>query len=77
MLSKKLLAKSTSNSNEHFEVTEKMKSLEEEEAYKTRAGRKRHSVQLDRRISLQLMQDRRSSNASSTGDTDSLCKFVL
>lgn len=79
MLSKKLLVvKNSSDNFENYNATEKMKSLEEEEAFKTRAGRKRHSVQLDKRITQQL-QDRRSSNVSSTGDSqESLdSKFVL
>lgn len=78
MLSKKLLSKQTSGSPSDFDMTEKVISMGEEEAFKMRAGRKRHSVQLDKRITQQLLQqDRRPSNASSTGDSvDSVCKFV-
>lgn len=79
MLSKKLLAKTDSNSTD-FDVPEKMKNLTEEDFInKARAGRKRHSVQLDKRITQQLLDgkvDRRSSNASSYAEsTDSLCKL--
>lgn len=79
MLSKKLLAKTASDSGENFEMTEKMKNLEDEDfLLKARAGRKRHSVQLDKRITQQLLEaksDRRSSNASSYGgESESLCK---
>lgn len=79
MLSKKLLAKTDSNHTD-FEVPEKMKNLTEEDFInKARAGRKRHSVQLDKRITQQLLEgkvDRRSSNASSYADSaDSLCKL--
>jgi hypothetical protein len=61
-------------------MPEKMRNLTEEDFInKARAGRKRHSVQLDKRITQQLLEaksDRRSSNASSyAGSTDSLCKF--
>ena len=81
MLSKKLLAKTDSNNTTDFEVPEKMKNLTEEDFInKARAGRKRHSVQLDKRITQQLLDgkvDRRSSNASSYAEsTDSLCKFL-
>lgn len=81
MLSKKLLAKTDSNSTD-FDVPEKMKNLTEEDFInKARAGRKRHSVQLDKRITQQLLDgkvDRRSSNASSYAEsTDSLCKFEI
>jgi len=75
MLSKKLHSKHASDSNTEFDLTEKIKNMGEEEAFKMRAGRKRHSVQLDKRITQQLFADRRSSNASSGGDSvDSLCK---
>ena len=78
MLSKKLLAKTASDSTDNFEMTEKMKNLEDEDfLLKARAGRKRHSVQLDKRITQQLLEaksDRRSSNASSYGESESLCK---
>ena len=82
MLSKKLLAKTASDSADHFEMPEKMRNLTEEDFInKARAGRKRHSVQLDKRITQQLLEaksDRRSSNASSyAGSTDSLCKFWI
>ena len=77
MLSKKLLAKTNSDS-EHFEVPEKMRNLTEEDFInKARAGRKRHSVQLDKSVKqtlLELKVDRRSSNASSQGSNESLCK---
>lgn len=81
MLSKKLLAKTASDSTDHFEMPEKMRNLTEEDFInKARAGRKRHSVQLDKRITQQLLDskvDRRSSNASSYGgSTDSLCKCL-
>lgn len=75
MLSKKLHSKP--EASVHFDVTEKIINMGEEEAFKQRAGRKRHSVQLDKKISLQLqsLADRRSSNASSGGDSvDSLCE---
>ncbi|XP_060584911.1 putative adenosylhomocysteinase 3 [Ruditapes philippinarum] len=82
MLSKKLLAKTASDSNnDHFEMPEKMRNLTEEDFInKARAGRKRHSVQLDKRITQQLLEaksDRRSSNASSyAGSTDSLSSYT-
>ena len=81
MLSKKLLAKTASDSTDNFEMTEKMKNLEDEDfLLKARAGRRRHSVQLDKRITqgllLEAKSDRRSSNASSYGgESESLCKF--
>lgn len=75
---KRLMSKNHSNDDDKFDVTEKMRSIEEaEEGFKTKAGRKRHSIQLDRRISLQVASlvgdGRRSSNAS-TGTMDSLCE---
>lgn len=79
MLSKKLLAKTDSNSTD-FDVPEKMKNLTEEDFInKAIAGRRRHSVQLDKRVTQQLLDgkvDRRSSNASSYAEsTSSLCKL--
>lgn len=79
MLAKKLLAfrnSSSENFEKNFHEAEKMQNLEEggEEAYRARAGRKRHSVQLDKKITQQLLNlDRRSSTVS-TGTIDSLCK---
>lgn len=79
MLSKKLLAKTASDTGENFEVTEKMKDHEAEDfLLKARAGRRRHSVQLDKTIKQQYLEaksDRRSSNASSYGESESLCKL--
>ena len=80
MLSKKLLAKTASDTGENFEMTEKMRNLDEEDfLLKARAGRRRHSVQLDKTIKAQFLDaksDRRSSNASSYGgESESLCKF--
>lgn len=71
---------STEDVEDKFDVTEKMRSIEEgEEGFKTKAGRKRHSIQLDRRISLQVANlvgdGRRSSNAS-TGTLDSLSSYT-
>ena len=81
MLSKKLLAKTASDTGENFEVTEKMKNLEDEDfLLKARAGRRRHSVQLDKTIKAQFLEpklDRRSSNASSHGESDSVCKLIV
>lgn len=80
ILAKKFLSFKT-NSSENFDKFhegEKMQNMVDEEgedAYRARAGRKRHSVQLDKRLTQQLMalQDRRSSTTS-TGTLDSLCK---
>lgn len=59
-----------------FDVSEKIRNMGGDAAYKSKSGRKRHSIQMDRRLSIQLYQDRRSSNASSTGESvDSLCKL--
>ncbi|WAR25219.1 SAHH3-like protein [Mya arenaria] len=81
MLSKKLLVKTDSNIDS-YDVPEKMRNLTEEDFInKARAGRKRHSVQLDRRVSQQLLDttkfDRRSSNASSCSRSgDSLSSYT-
>ena len=80
MLSKKLLAKTASDTGDSFDVSEKMRNLDEEDfLLKARAGRRRHSVQLDKTIKAQFLDaksDRRSSNASSYGgESESLCKF--
>lgn len=66
------------NIQNEFDMSEKLRNLEGDNAYKSRAGRKRHSIQYDRRLSLQPLSDRRSSNASSTGESvDSLCKLKV
>lgn len=66
------------NIQNEFDMSEKIRNLEGDNAYKSRAGRKRHSIQYDRRLSLQPISDRRSSNASSTGESvDSLCKLKV
>ena len=80
MLSKKLVSfNQSSTENFHkFHDSEKMQSTldEGEEAYRARAGRKRHSVQLDKKVTAQLRDlDRRSSTVSTgTADTGSVCK---
>ncbi|KAK3608138.1 hypothetical protein CHS0354_004794 [Potamilus streckersoni] len=80
MLSQKLLTKTSSDNGEHFELTEKMKHMEEEDLYKSRTGRKRHSVQLDKRITQQVIgsqEYRRASNASSYGESgDELSSYT-
>jgi hypothetical protein len=74
MMSKKLIGKNLSENSLNDSLPEKLKSMGVEEAFRARSARKRHSIQLDKRISIQL-QERRSSNASSTSDTaDSVCK---
>jgi len=82
MLSKKLLVKTDSNAD-NYDVPEKMRNLTEEDFLgKARAGRRRHSVQLDKRVTQQFLEngklDRRSSNASSYSKSeDSLCKCCV
>lgn len=78
MLAKRLLFKTDSNSSDNLEKygsSEKMKSMEGEEMFKARSDRKRHSVQLDKRITLQLQERRQSS--TSTGTNDSMCKCCI
>lgn len=80
MLAKRLLSfKPSSTENfDNFHDSEKMKTtLDEsgEEAYRARAGRKRHSVQLDKKLTQQLMNLDRRSSTISTGTADSLCKL--
>jgi len=77
MLSKKLLSKTHSDSAD-FDMTEKMQHLTEDDFMnKARSGRKRHSVQLDKRINLDSKSNRRSSNASSYSQSnDSLSSYT-
>ncbi|KAL8599373.1 hypothetical protein ACOMHN_067405 [Nucella lapillus] len=80
MLAKRLLTfrnSSSENFEKNLAQAEKLQNLDEggEDAYRARAGRKRHSVQLDKKITQQLLNlDRRSSTVS-TGTLDSLCEF--
>ena len=80
MLAKRLLTfrnSSSENFEKNLAQAEKLQNLDEggEEAYRARAGRKRHSVQLDKKITQQLLSlDRRSSTVS-TGTIDSLCEL--
>lgn len=73
----KKIGKTVSDADiQNFDVSEKVLNMGVDTAYKTKAGRKRHSIQMDRRLSIQMYADRRSSNASSTGESiDSLCKL--
>ncbi|GFR71313.1 adenosylhomocysteinase [Elysia marginata] len=81
MLAKKLLSfKAGSSDNfESYHDSEKVKSTlgeSGEDAYRARAGRKRHSVQLDKKITQQLLtMDRRSSTVS-TGTAESLSSYT-
>lgn len=73
-MSKKIIGKNLSEVSLNENLPEKLKSMGVEDAFRARSARKRHSIQLDKRISIQL-QERRSSNASSTSETaDSVCK---
>lgn len=74
----KKIGKTVSDADvQNFDVSEKVRNMGGDTAYKTKAGRKRHSIQMDRRLSIQMYVDRRSSNASSTGESvDSLCKLL-
>ncbi|KAK6995006.1 S-adenosylhomocysteine hydrolase-like protein 1 [Biomphalaria glabrata] len=81
MLAKKLLSfkPSSSENFEKFHDSEKMNSsLDEsgEEAYRARAGRKRHSVQLDKKLTSQLHSLDRRSSTISTGTADSLSSYT-
>ncbi|KAK7496170.1 hypothetical protein BaRGS_00012580, partial [Batillaria attramentaria] len=84
MLAKRLLTfrnSSSENFEKNLHEAEKMQNLDEggEEAYRARAGRKRHSVQLDKKVTQQLLsrstEDRRSSTVS-TGTLDSLSSYT-
>ncbi|GFN74951.1 adenosylhomocysteinase [Plakobranchus ocellatus] len=82
MLAKKLLSfkpSSSENFENSYHDSEKVKSTlgeSGEDAYRARAGRKRHSVQLDKKLTQQLLNlDRRSSTVS-TGTAESLCEFT-
>uniref|UniRef100_K1QZ36 Uncharacterized protein n=1 Tax=Magallana gigas TaxID=29159 RepID=K1QZ36_MAGGI len=75
-MSKKIIGKNLSEVSLNENLPEKLKSMGVEDAFRARSARKRHSIQLDKRISIQL-QERRSSNASSTSETaDSVCGMV-
>ncbi|XP_076448238.1 putative adenosylhomocysteinase 3 [Babylonia areolata] len=81
MLAKRLLTfrnSSSDNFEKNLAQAEKLQNLDEggEDAYRARAGRKRHSVQLDKKITQQLLNlDRRSSTVS-TGTIDSLSSYT-
>lgn len=76
-MSKKIIGKNLSEVSLPENLPEKLKSMNMEDAFRARSARKRHSIQLDKRISAQL-QERRSSNASSTSEGgDSVCKWIM
>ena len=80
MLAKKLLSfKAGSSDNfENYHDSEKVKNTlgeSGEDAYRARAGRKRHSVQLDKKITQQLLSMDRRSSTVSTGTAESLCEL--
>ncbi|KAK3778209.1 hypothetical protein RRG08_060136 [Elysia crispata] len=81
MLAKKLLSfKAGSSDNfESYHDSEKVKNTlgeSGEDAYRARAGRKRHSVQLDKKITQQLLSMDRRSSTVSTGTAESLSSYT-
>ena len=79
MMAKRLLSfrnSSSDNFEKNLAQAEKLQNLDEggEEAYRARAGRKRYSVQLDKKITQQLLNFDRRSSTVSTGTIDSLCE---